>query len=55
MKKFVMVLIGVGILAVTAFAGVLMKQETRGTKTICYYSDGSVATINGMDVCPATN
>ncbi|MDK9694703.1 MAG: hypothetical protein OEL19_10765 [Sulfurimonas sp.] len=55
MKKIFIGISMLAILAISLYAGVLMSQEVRGTKTVCVYSDGSITTIDGMGICPATN
>lgn len=55
MKKIIMGVSMLAVLAVSLYAGVLMSSEIRGTKTYCYYSDGDIKVIDGMGICPATN
>ena len=55
MKKVFISVSMLAILAVSLYAGVLMSSQINGDKTYCHYSDGSIITIGGMGICPATN
>ena len=55
MKKVLLSIFAVATLSISLYAGVLTGSEISGTKTYCYYSDGDVKVINGMETCPATN
>lgn len=55
MKKLLLGVSVLAVLAVSLYAGVLMSSQINGDKTYCHYSDGSIITISGMSICPATN
>lgn len=55
MKKIIVGLLALAAIVTIVSAGVLTGSDTSGTKTYCYYSDGSVIVIDGMGVCDATN
>lgn len=57
MKKLTTIL-AVTILAFTAVAnakGILTDDKVRGDLRYCYYSDGSVVTIDRMSICKNRN
>ena len=55
MKKIIIGLLALVVIVTVVSAGVLTGSDSTGTKTYCYYSDGSVIVIDGMGVCDATN
>ena len=55
MNKILLGVFAIITFSVSLYAGVLTSSEIKGTKTYCYYSDGDIKVIDGMDVCPTTN
>jgi len=53
MKKIVLILCSITIAAL-AYSP-LDSQDIRGTKTYCYYVDGSVVVVDAGDSCPMSN
>jgi len=55
MKKIILGFFVLVALSISLYSAVLQSSEISGTKTYCYYSDGSITVINGMGICSATN
>jgi hypothetical protein len=47
-------LLMIALMSVTtaAIAGALVRQEIRGDKKICYYSDGFYVVVSAYSTCP---
>ncbi len=47
LMTFVLILV-----ATAAMAGALVREEIRGDKKICYYTDGFYAVVSAYSSCP---
>lgn len=57
MKKLIIGVIALGVLAVSAYAytGYLEREQVSGMNKFCYYSNDTVITVKSYQLCPLSN